>query len=493
MTNGDRTMANQKSSITSQRINIKDLLKTRSHEDLVQIISKMLKESPDLIWLVDLPQPPVSKKLTDLSAYKRQIVRALELSKMKDIVKALKPIVEIAAKLLVENNWSEAGKLYHLLLAESIDRYDGVLLDIDYNGEVACVIQDMAEGLANCLGQADTADVQTRELWLKTLINGVFKDIDMGGTDFAYGAWSGVLESANKKEWLWIEVLLRQKLAKTSKDSWGKERLVEMLTDQQEAIGQGQSAQTIIADLGSPKQKVDLLMEQQRWDEAIALAQAEFVNLPGLVSRFADSLLAVKQPGKALAYILEEKKRARSSWHYNDWLAKYYELYGDAEMALQLSIEMMRSRPNLPQYLKVKSLAGEQRGWKKLRQEILTNLESRKNLELLIDILLVEEEFEQALKFLLKVNNFDCQAITIKVARAMETTQPMQAIALYKPLVTELIQCKHLSAYKEAVKHLKKIQGLYDGDSAWHSYIQELKNAYPTLKALQQELDYANL
>lgn len=492
MTNGDRSMAKQKSSITPQPINIQDLLKTRSREDLVQIIGKMLEKSPDLIWLVDLPEPPVSQKLTDLSAYQRQIDRALGLSKMKDIVKALEPIVEIAAKLLQEDNWSEAGKLYHLLLAESIDRYDGVLSDIDYNGEVACVIQDMAKGLADCLVKAETADAQTRELWLRTLINGVFKDIDMGGTDFAYGAWDGVVEFANKQEWLWIEVLLRQKLAKTGKDSWAKERLVEMLIDQQKAMDQGQSAQAIIANLGSPKQQVDLLMEQQRWDEAIAIAQADFVNLPGLVSRFADSLLAVKQPVKALAYILEEQKRARSSWHYDDWLAKYYDVYGDGEMALQLSIEMMRSRPSLQQYLKVKSLAGEQLGWPKLQQDILANLEGRKQLELLIDVLLVEEKFEQALKLLLKVST-NRQTVTIKVAQAMEKTQPMQAIALYQPLVTELIQCKHRSAYKEAVIHLKKIQDLYDDDSGWRSYIQELRNTYPTLKALQQELDYANL
>jgi uncharacterized Zn finger protein len=485
-------MAKQKSSIAPQQINIQDLLKTRSREDLVQIIGKMLEKSPDLIWLVDLPQPPVSQKLTDLSAYQRQIDRALGLGKMKDIVKALEPIVAIAAELLKKNNWSQAGQLYHLLLEASIDRYNGVLMDIDYNGEVACIIQDISEGLANCLEQAATADEQTRDLWLRTLVNGVFKDIDMGGTDFAYGAWDGVVKSANKQEWLWIEVLLRQKLAKTRKDSWSQGRLVEMLIDQQEAVDQGQSAQAIIADLGSPEQKVDLLMQQQRWDEAIAIAQDEFVNLPGLVSRFADSLLAVNQPAKALAYILEEQKRAQRSWHYDDWLAKYYDLHGDSEMALQLSIGMMRSRPNLQQYLKLKSLAGEQQGWKKLQQEILTNLDCRQHLELLIDVLLAEKDFEKALQFLLKVNT-NHQVVTIRVAQAMESTQPMQAIALYKPLVTELIQCKHRGAYKDAVVHLQKIRNLYDGDSAWRSYIQELRNTYPTLKALQQELNYANL
>jgi hypothetical protein len=485
-------MAQQKSSIAPQQINIQDLLKTRSREELVQIIGKILEKSPDLIWLVDLPQPPIAKKLIDLSAYQRQINRALGLNKMKDIVKALEQIVEIATKLSEADNWLEAGKIYHLLLAESIDRYNGVLMDIDYNGEVACVIQDMAEGLGNCLEQAETADEQTRDLWLRTLINGVFKDIDMGGTDFAYGAWDGVVKLANKQEWLWIEVLLRQKLAKTRKDSWAKKRLVEMLIDQQEAMDQGQSAEAIIADLGSPEQKVDLLMQQQRWDEAIAIAQDEFVNLPGLVSRFADSLLAVKQPAKALAYILEEQKRAQRSWHYDEWLAKYYDLHGDSEMALQLSIGMMRSRPNLQQYLKVKSLAEEQQGWKKLRQEILTKLDCRQHLELLIDVLLSEKDFEQALQFLLKVNT-NHQVVTIRVAQAMENTQPMRAIALYKPLVTELIQCKHRAAYKDAVVHLQKIRNLYDGDSAWRSYIQELRNTYPTLKALQQELNYANL
>jgi hypothetical protein len=111
-------MAKQKSSIAPQQINIQDLLKTRSREDLVQIIGKILEKSPDLIWLVDLPQPPIAKKLIDLSAYQRQINRALGLNKMKDIVKALEQIVEIATKLSEADNWLEAGKIYHLLLAE---------------------------------------------------------------------------------------------------------------------------------------------------------------------------------------------------------------------------------------------------------------------------------------------------------------------------------------------------------------------------------------
>jgi hypothetical protein len=44
------------------------------------------------------------------------------------------------------------------------------------------------------------------------LLNATFQDIDLGGMDFAAGAWEELLDCAQDHDWGWIEATIRQKI-----------------------------------------------------------------------------------------------------------------------------------------------------------------------------------------------------------------------------------------------------------------------------------------
>ena len=206
-----------------------ELLKSRSREELVKLIGQMLEQSPNLIDLMEVSVVSQDDRAIDLSSYRRQAKRAFQLEKMQAMVTALKPIM-VAARTLVESGHGhDGGNLYQLLLEESIDAYDDEVSQVDYDGEVGCIIQDMAAGLSGCLEEA--VEEETRTFWLTTLLNAVFKDIALGGMDFAAGAWDGLVESANKEDWEWIEAMIRQKIQEFRGSSWAQESLVELLGD----------------------------------------------------------------------------------------------------------------------------------------------------------------------------------------------------------------------------------------------------------------------
>ena len=235
-----------------------ELLKSRSREELVKLIGQMLEQSPNLIDLMEVSVVSQIDKAIDLSGYRRQTKRAFQLKKMRAMLAALKPIVVTAQTLVESGHWHDGGNLYQLLLEESIDAYDDEVSQVDYDGEVGCVIQEMAAGLSGCLEEAVDDEEETRTFWLTTLLNATFKDIALGGMDFVAGAWDGLVESANEADWDWIEAVIRQKIQASPSGSWEKESLVELLGDRPQRASDEQSSQVLIEELGTPKQKIFL-------------------------------------------------------------------------------------------------------------------------------------------------------------------------------------------------------------------------------------------
>jgi uncharacterized Zn finger protein len=108
----------------------------------------------------------------------------------------------------------------------------------------------------------------------------------------------------------------------------------------------------------------------------------------------------------------------------------------------------------------------------------------------------VEEDFDRAIALLNQPNLYNWQEHYLAVALAGEKKKPEMAIELYQKVVTTLILNKNRSAYKQATNHLLHIRSLYEGmemQSSWIVYMTQLRNTYPTLKALQEELQKAKL
>jgi uncharacterized Zn finger protein len=268
-----------------------------------------------------------------------------------------------------------------------------------------------------------------------------------------------------------------------------------MLGDRLKALGETEALGELIQELGTPEQKVFFLVKQGEFDLAIVLAQKSFSTLPRLVLRFADALLAVA-PEKALQYMLGEVAKAQNTWHYSKWLAAYYAAHGETENTIEWEFKQFSDSPSLESYLTLKRLSGELGNWDTFQDGVLEILGSKKFVPVAIQIALVEEDFDRAIALLNQPNLYNWQEHYLAVALAAEKKKPEVAIKLYQTVVTTLILNKNRSAYKQATKHLQRIRSLYESmgmQSSWLVYIKQLKNTYPTLKALQEELQKAKL
>lgn len=472
---------------------LEEMLASRSRGDLIALIAQMVQRVPELLSLVELSTASSQGKPIDISIYRRQAQRALSREDMEEIAEDLEVLRDAANQLQEAGDWLNAGTLYQMLLKETTEHYDDVLQSIDYDGEVAGLSQDFAEGLGQCLAQAQNLDSTTREAWLTTLLEGELKDIEIGGIDYAAGASDYLIEQATEGEWAEIEERIRDEISH-SRD-WERQVLVGILAARQDFVGKGEESNTLIHELGTPEQRAFLLVEEGKLDEALAIAQKHFTNRPGLMLQFADTLLQAKVPEQALQ-LIEQEQNKDAHWSYQEWLVKYHREYGDSQAALEWQKQLCLASPSLTHYETLKDLAHRVGDWEQLRSHILETLESKNQIGILIDIALSEENIERALDLLPKLSAWSRATYVLNVAKAAEKKMPKAAIALYQQMVEQYIAQRNRSSYQVAAQHLKQVKALYEklnAPSDWSVYIKHLRSQYPTLRALQDELNKAKL
>ncbi len=197
-----------------------------SREDLIAIVKAMIAQQPDLARLLDLPLRPDSPIPLDLAAFRKQLRYALSREDAEWVGRELGRLREMADDYLEAGKARVAGALYHLILQETLARFEDWWLEWDEDGDISRVLGDCAQGLDLCLAQ--TSDPETRRPWLEALLDAHLEDVRLGGMDFAWPAGDVVLRRATDTEWAWIEDRLRQEIQRVQ--DWGRGSLVSFLT-----------------------------------------------------------------------------------------------------------------------------------------------------------------------------------------------------------------------------------------------------------------------
>lgn len=86
---------------------------------------------------------------------------------------------------------------------------------------------------------------------------------------------------------------------------------------------------------------------------------------------------------------------------------------------------------------------------------------------------------------------YDRQSINKSALRHLESREPAVLIPLYHQWSARLIEEKNRKSYREAVRLLKKLRGLYHRQKMgkeWNAFISRLASHYPRLRAFQEEL-----
>ena len=473
---------------------VEELLASRSQAELVALVGQMVQRHPDLLTLIEISAPRPKGKPLDLSTYRRQVQKAFRRQEMEEMAEDLSNLQQAADQLLQQGDWLNAGMLYQLLLTESTKLYDDEVHSIDYDGEVCVVIQDVAEGLGNCLAAAQDLDRSLRRDWLMTCFEAYLKDLELGGIDFAAGALDAVLEGATKEEWVWLEQRIREEIDLLGpRDRWARDALVKLLAVRHDQSGDSESARSVIHELGSPEQRAFILIEEGKFAEAIALAEENFVHLPGLMVQFADALVEAGEHQQAFQFISQQKTQ-KGRWGYQDWLANYHQKFSDPQTALAAYQKLFEISPSLDDYKQLKKLAqGARVDWETVRSSILQTFEQQKAWPMLLEIALYEQELDRALEL---VGRYPVGAYQARVAQAAEKTKPQAAIALYQRLVEQAIAQKGRPSYKTAAQYLKRLEPLFAAiktQDDWKTYLKQIRSEYSQLPALQDELNKAGL
>ncbi len=285
-----------------------ELLAGRSRDDLLTLIERMVQRHPDLLDIVDEPVATPTGQPPDLDHYQRAVERVFRGNEMEAMAAALQALAEQGNHLAQQDDWVNAGDIYQLLLEAANDHYDHTVLDIDYDGAVGLVIQDIAQGLSDSLGQAENLDAGRRRLWIETFFRAVLKDLELGGMDYAYPARDAVIDHSTDANWGWIETQVRQMLRQPGQRSlgeWGRQSLVDLLVERAEQRGQTNTADAIVLELGTAEQRAFFHLRQGNFEEALALARSHFQGKPGLVTQFGDALVQAQVPDLALALVQE--------------------------------------------------------------------------------------------------------------------------------------------------------------------------------------------
>jgi uncharacterized Zn finger protein len=218
------------------------LLAGRNREELVALIGEMVKREPELLSLVELSvetKQAARGSPPDVSVYRRQTRRALRHESEHAVEKELRALRELAARSAKSGDWLNAGAIYHAVLDEAVRGYDDMLREVDEDGGIAVVIDELALGLSQCLKNSE-ADAETRRAWLGALLEAELADIEMGGIDLAPSAREAVLEHADDTEWSWIEERLSAAMSKSH--GWEREALARFLAAGQKRHGRATTA-----------------------------------------------------------------------------------------------------------------------------------------------------------------------------------------------------------------------------------------------------------
>jgi len=145
-------------------------LEQREKPELIAIIQHMLRQEPELQWLLMTPLPTASslKSSVDPEVYRQQVLAAMAAGenqhkrKRGEVERRLTAMKSIADEFAAQEDYAAALSIYEVLVSEVIDHFN------DYQNEYVafCVILiGCIDGLDSCFaGEEDDKEIRLRVL-----------------------------------------------------------------------------------------------------------------------------------------------------------------------------------------------------------------------------------------------------------------------------------------------------------------------------------------
>jgi hypothetical protein len=149
---------------------LKKSLEQREKPELIAIIQQMLRQEPELQWLLNTPLPIASSRKVsiDPKMYQQQVLAAISAndnqrkSKRVEVQQRLTAIKSMADEFARQENYAAALTIYEVLVSEVIEHFN------DYRDEYVAfsiVLMGCIDGLDSCFaGEEDNPELRLRVL-----------------------------------------------------------------------------------------------------------------------------------------------------------------------------------------------------------------------------------------------------------------------------------------------------------------------------------------
>ena len=438
------------------RSDVTRLLQDLSREELLEIITGLLKREPDLDkWLEKMlikpsksTAPGTAAKVTISPTKIRKQAASVFAHRHYDydyewggvddeLSEELEELVEIGDRYVEAGQWANAQVVYTVIAEEAMSHYEEV---DDSDGEICDVIAACGDGLLDCLeaqdhlGPADRLPAEARIALFRTLY-------DLWDHSRGYSCWDPeediaelIAASATGAELAKVEEWVRGELEGEEGEyqGYGKRARVDFLltlkaksgiTDEDtlaeyRKAGLFKQAALLLLDRGRVEEALEeyrqaglftdmasLLLERGRTDEAIRLARKRLTTTNQSI-RFAEHLLKLGEAEQmqAIKFIEErlwEEKEGKNIEQYLVWLEGQYTQYGMHDKALEAALTRFKNNPTDSTYESVKraaQLKGLPPGsWAEVRPSLLATLRSKEQWAALVHIHLTEGEVADAI------------------------------------------------------------------------------------------------
>jgi uncharacterized Zn finger protein len=430
------------------RQDVTTLLQDRSREELLAILTGLLKRDPDLDgpierMLIARSQPAAGgaagRVTINQDKIQRQVNRILsqagdEWGAGNEVADELDELLELADSYAAAGQWANAQAVYGLIATAAVEDYEQVE---DEEGSLSEVLAAAYEGLRQCVdAQADLPpearlDPAARRMLFDALFT-LWEHTLSFDLDVDEAIPTLLARTATAEEKAEIEQRLRRTLADVPEEafdnSWRKRPIIAFLA---ELKGDTLSPEELLAEYraaGMYQELAAQLITMGRVDDAFAVAK-ESLSTADQITRFADAVLKADPARREQVLSFVETRLGDAEWtqparqvrewphgrqdaylaarefaQYREWLEARYIEFGLGEKALAMARRRFEATPGTATYAAVKRAAhlpGKPvDGWPAIRHELIVALLTNAAWRDLISIYLDEQLPGEALEIL---------------------------------------------------------------------------------------------
>ena len=485
----------------SEQESVNELLAGLEKDALVALIAYLVERDPDLYAVLELvipaakiaSQPPSSGtakiRQTQVSeeTYRKQINRILKQAYRGDYydewgstpgyVEDLGDILGTGMKFLDAGDAEGALIILRVLLEELTEDYDS---NMDYDGDLACVIQDTCLPLAEAILSVELDPGARDELegTMQNILDNLDEMIEAGdGLELILAAleygWNELpdeeteWEEYDEEYWMVLDQLKQARLNVLAR--------------------QGDSDAFLrLAEKTDAKRYTLKLIELGRIDDAVKASK----KLENTSDAFAvvQKLREVGRLEDAIA--LAEKGLEMGGYYLNQlalWLAPLEESQGRNDKALLAYRIAYDESPKIEIYRRIKRLSGT--NWENLQPALIKKASASYSKDVLVDIYLEEKDWDSAIR----VAEQDSWSFNLleKVTDTVIPYRPNWVIRVSLKQSDDLIEKTQSKLYPIAARWLERAKKAYQQkgqDVEWQAYIDNLRTTYARRPALQREI-----